>query len=600
MEQQVKKKTTIPEQTMISQEEPNLTGIPLRIKNAWEAATGVYFGDVRLHYNSSLPEKLNCEAFAKGDHIYFRTGQQDKLNHELGHLWQQKIQMIPSTKTIRGQLVNDDPKLEEAADRKAAEVSRFPGEKKTAPLIRLHAKSQIAQCKVGAEFQAIGKRTGEFYDVMMGELTNKEKKIYQIHKDGLEPSGHGEALLDKKDQGFRITADMGDYEYVTEPVNEEGEQGIASLEKACENAAKAHKNIQTALDLEDAQKVEVKEKDNEGKTGEYWIYPKDAKINQKVYFLRKSVATTAHPQATMGIKLNNLSNALHLLLKKMNSDSPEEPKEQVGGVDDLYLRHGGTRRTLRRIQIKGAKALDERPDPWKTKASKRFQQRRSGLVMMLASMAQGFNDYYTHYRNRYIRKYGEKTVEKKDVEYKFVPINAKTAMPIMPRTTLYHVYQAMGVKNQKVIRKLAKDQKDDESEKILKYIVGNSPWRKGKSGKIKKEDPGNNMLNVILAGQEGIIVSLRDWLNGINTQPTNPFSKFSGVDGIKDENSLYEGMKRTTDIGRDYSVQESGEKKEVLGMLVEIRDFQRRVPTKNWGKFGRDVAYMARFMNKDK
>lgn len=95
----------------------NRTGIPGAIKAQYEAASGLSFDDVRIHYNSRKPEKLQALAYTQGNHVYMGPGQEKYLRHELGHVVQQKRGMVRPNMRINGLPVNTDRRLEQQADR---------------------------------------------------------------------------------------------------------------------------------------------------------------------------------------------------------------------------------------------------------------------------------------------------------------------------------------------------------------------------------------------------------------------------------------------------------------------------------------------------
>lgn len=95
----------------------NRTGIPGVIKAQYESASGLSFDDVRVHYNSRKPEKLQALAYTQGNHVYMGPGQEKHLRHELGHVVQQKRGMIRPNMRINGLPVNTDRRLERQADR---------------------------------------------------------------------------------------------------------------------------------------------------------------------------------------------------------------------------------------------------------------------------------------------------------------------------------------------------------------------------------------------------------------------------------------------------------------------------------------------------
>ena len=95
---------------------PNLTGIPTQMKLDFEQRSGLSFDDVRVHYNSDKPAKIDALAYTQGTQVYMGPGQERHLRHELGHVVQQKQGIVRPTTWIRGLPVNDCPALERAAD----------------------------------------------------------------------------------------------------------------------------------------------------------------------------------------------------------------------------------------------------------------------------------------------------------------------------------------------------------------------------------------------------------------------------------------------------------------------------------------------------
>ena len=96
---------------------PNSTGIPDRMKMQFENSSGFSFDDVKVHYNSAKPAKLQALAYTQGNQVHIGPGQERHLSHELGHVAQQKAGMVQATKYLNGVAINDDIKLEQAADK---------------------------------------------------------------------------------------------------------------------------------------------------------------------------------------------------------------------------------------------------------------------------------------------------------------------------------------------------------------------------------------------------------------------------------------------------------------------------------------------------
>lgn len=89
--------------------------LPLELKTAMEAITGENLQRVRVHYNSSEPEKVQAHAYAQGLDIYLAPGQEHHLPHELGHVVQQLKGMVKPTRQLNGLDINDDERLEQHA-----------------------------------------------------------------------------------------------------------------------------------------------------------------------------------------------------------------------------------------------------------------------------------------------------------------------------------------------------------------------------------------------------------------------------------------------------------------------------------------------------
>ncbi|MCL1126109.1 eCIS core domain-containing protein [Shewanella surugensis] len=89
--------------------------LPSGLKAAMEAITGVNLQRVRVHYNSTMPAKVQAHAYAQGLDIYLAPGQEHHLPHELGHVVQQLNGMVKPTRTINGVEINDDERLEQHA-----------------------------------------------------------------------------------------------------------------------------------------------------------------------------------------------------------------------------------------------------------------------------------------------------------------------------------------------------------------------------------------------------------------------------------------------------------------------------------------------------
>lgn len=95
----------------------NKTGLPDNLKTGIENLSGHTMDDVKVHYNSNEPAKLQAHAFAQGSNIHVGGGQEKHLPHEAWHVVQQKQGRVKPTMQMKGKInVNDDVGLEREAD----------------------------------------------------------------------------------------------------------------------------------------------------------------------------------------------------------------------------------------------------------------------------------------------------------------------------------------------------------------------------------------------------------------------------------------------------------------------------------------------------
>lgn len=149
---------------------PNLTGIPAQLKLELEERSGMSFDDVRVHYSSDRPARLNALAYTQGNQVYVGPGQEKHLRHELGHVVQQKLGQVPVTRKVNGMPVNDNPQLEAQADHFLSQGIRLPVHEE-----RRH-RSVIQRCS--------GK--DEFVDQYLGnlqKLLNGDRGWWDISED---------------------------------------------------------------------------------------------------------------------------------------------------------------------------------------------------------------------------------------------------------------------------------------------------------------------------------------------------------------------------------------------------------------------------------
>lgn len=94
----------------------NKTGLPDNLKSGIEHLSGFALDDVRVHYNSPQPARLNALAYAQGTAIYLAPGREQHLPHEAWHVVQQRQGRVRAISQVEGEPLNDSPELEREAD----------------------------------------------------------------------------------------------------------------------------------------------------------------------------------------------------------------------------------------------------------------------------------------------------------------------------------------------------------------------------------------------------------------------------------------------------------------------------------------------------
>ena len=123
--------------------QPNNTGLPDGLKSGVESLSGMSLDDVKVHYNSSRPARLDALAYAQGRDIHVAPGQERHLPHEAWHVVQQAQGRVQPTMQLKsGLAVNDEAGLEHEADvmgAKALQMRHHPDEELRPPGGRNHA-----------------------------------------------------------------------------------------------------------------------------------------------------------------------------------------------------------------------------------------------------------------------------------------------------------------------------------------------------------------------------------------------------------------------------------------------------------------------------
>lgn len=90
--------------------------IPKRLVEKAKEIKGFSFQDINIHYNSDKPLKLNSNAYAIKNDIYLSQGKEYLLEHELGHIIQQRKKNFRPNAMINQTRIHHNQKVEQEAD----------------------------------------------------------------------------------------------------------------------------------------------------------------------------------------------------------------------------------------------------------------------------------------------------------------------------------------------------------------------------------------------------------------------------------------------------------------------------------------------------
>lgn len=156
----------------------NRTGIPSQLKERMEQHTGLSLDDVRVHYYSDLPERLDALAYTQGNQVYIGAGQERHLPHELGHVVQQKLGKVRAdTRHDSGVLMNTDAKLEREAD----EIGALRGALQGGFYERRNGNSYDGDASVQRKIEPQSEEldNGALIGAVKGQMKKKYKDAYR-------------------------------------------------------------------------------------------------------------------------------------------------------------------------------------------------------------------------------------------------------------------------------------------------------------------------------------------------------------------------------------------------------------------------------------
>lgn len=158
--------------------------LPGQLRSGIESLSGMDLSDVRVHRQSDKPAQLNALAYAQGSDIYLGPGQEQHLPHEAWHVVQQRQGRVAETVQVAGVGVNDDPGLEQEADRMGAQAvhADVPAEPDGVPA----APGSVVQSVAGGTAPVQRVETPLDFDEHRAELEAVATQIEGLEMDGAD------------------------------------------------------------------------------------------------------------------------------------------------------------------------------------------------------------------------------------------------------------------------------------------------------------------------------------------------------------------------------------------------------------------------------
>lgn len=171
------------------QKKKNNTGLTDDLKSGIESLSNQSLDDVKVHYNSDHPARLNAHAYAQGTDIHVAPGQEKHLPHEAWHVVQQKQGRVKPTRQMKGHInVNDDEGLEKEADlmgakaiqRKPRESNSYETTNSSTPEVQL----VLIDPNNGGLNASLTKQYHEEEDA--GDACSASSKSIDVHEEAIE------------------------------------------------------------------------------------------------------------------------------------------------------------------------------------------------------------------------------------------------------------------------------------------------------------------------------------------------------------------------------------------------------------------------------
>lgn len=509
--------------------EPLGAGLRRQMERAFDAD----FSGVRLIRRSSAAVTLGAEAVTRNERVHLAPGRfspgnfagRALIGHELAHVVQQRQGRVKATAQAKGVGINQNRTLEAEADAAGDRAARGLKAGLSGKGLGRGPMAPVAQCKVGMEYQATsdGGTGVAKYD----------------GSDWVRPK-HGEIISEETD--FTVETDFDDIEYVLSAKDERNDGEVDKLVTASATAAAIHKKI---TDTHALQAGDLDVDDFADKTDYYEV---KAKKSGTLYRLYKDGRKKAHPQATVGIRLDKLADFMDKVGNTSTSDDGDWKKMGYGRRTDK--RRTSEQKMLRETVA----AVRSQIGVLDSHYSVTMGDDAAGFLAMLVQYVRGTTDL------------GKPNTQ-----------NAKNAYSLMGRTSIRAMYDTLNQSARQIIWAILTDL---NFKNVRKYLFG-------------AELTGD----IVVASEKGGKKTLWDLRKSLEEGSRDPMSTFSGISSLDTDATGWEkrktdyGISRPTDIGYD------SDDTKVHGAIIEMRALGRNVEPDRWSEVAASVAAVVKAQN---
>lgn len=370
-------------------------------------------------------------------------------------------------------------------------------------------RGPVTQRMVGFEFQTVG-----------GKMNVVKKKV---GGDWIEP-GHGEEIMKLK-SGIDVTTDGYDLEFITPAVDERDDSKVSKLAKAAKNAFTEFKK-------------EVLWENN----------PAGSYIYKKKYKIYYNGQQEAHPQATVGVKLENIIDLMDSITN-IPITTPVGPRTPIFGHSTFFTQNTSTTTDNTNDADKQRQAVIASVQHAKrynvANLNAKEQKQAQGLIALIEHFIKVNEDAET-YTGRQQSNYHA---------------NAKNKMPVMPRTSIIDMF-----------RKL----EQNAQSRIIHYLNT------------------KNVTATVMSQGSGTRYTVGELISDLNSTGNNDnsilFSKEYHAIGRIDNSISNRTTDKSTDIGYDTT-------QRVEGGIFELRSLPNQIAPEQWGNVVTNVAQVIKKVN---